>query len=324
MNSVNYYDLLGVPPTANTKEIRKVYFQLSKILHTDKSGGNTTHLQQHLNSAKEILLDEDKRKQYDRELKIKGCGGKENVQQVNSLREQLRDLQRKYWQSQEESRRRDIELRQVRRESRSQVRVNEEQARRHQDEVQAMQRRHQDEMQAIQLDHCKKLHCPLCGLIPTLAFWLSGCCGRIFCESCLGDKQYSRCPNRDCWRDLCPKQWISNPLCYQSQIAEESTPCVHCGINVHKLDFSHKNVCVALNQRCFRCNGTGEVPGPFGKQNTCSVCFGQTISYMDSGPSVFCVMAKLPRPSCLVHYASVIDASKGRGHLVTDATAREQ
>ena len=266
----NYYDFLGVHPTANTQEIRKVYFQLSKILHTDKSGGNTTHLQQHLNSAKEILIDdENKRKQYDRELKnkSKGCGGKENNhQEVIHLRAEIFDLQRKYYQSQEESRRRDIELRQVRRE-------NEEQARRHQDEMQAIQH----EMQAIQLDRSKKIHCPLCDHIPTSEFWLSGCCGRIFCESCLGDKQHTRCPNSDCWKELCPNQWISNPLFYQSRIAKESRPCVHCGLNVHKLDFSHKNVCVALNQPCFRCNGTGEVPGPFGKPSTCFVCSGEKI-----------------------------------------------
>ncbi len=122
---MNYYDLLGVPPTADTTEINKIWKQLSIIIHPDKSNGKTTHLQQHLNTAKEILLDENKRKQYDMELKSKGCGGKENNQEVNRLRDQIRDLQRKYWQSQEESRRRDIELRHVRRESRAQVRMNE-------------------------------------------------------------------------------------------------------------------------------------------------------------------------------------------------------
>ena len=41
-----------------------------------------------------------------------------------------------------------------------------------------------------------------------------------------------------------------------------------------------------------------------------------------NGRSVFGVVVKLPR-SCLVH-ALVIDASKGRGHVVSDVTAREQ
>lgn len=292
---MNHYELLGVPPTADTTEIKKRWKQLSIIVHPDKSNGIcTTHLQQHLNTAKEILLDENKRKQYDRELKSKGCGGKENNQEVNRLREQLRDLQRKYFQSQEESRRRDIELRQVRRESRSQVRMNEEQARRHQDEMQAIQRLHQHEMQAIQLDHCKKIHCPLCDHIPTLAFWLSGCCDRIFCESCLGDKQYSRCPNSDCWKDLCPKQWISNPPFYQDLIAKESRSCEFCGMNVHKLDFSHKNVCVALNQRCFRCNGTGEVPGPFGTPSTCFVCTGKKFLHGEWTKCFLCSETKVP------------------------------
>jgi hypothetical protein len=52
----NYYDFLGVRPNADSTEINKSWKQLSIIIHPDKSNGRTTHLQQHLNTAKQILL----------------------------------------------------------------------------------------------------------------------------------------------------------------------------------------------------------------------------------------------------------------------------
>ena len=62
-NTTHYYEILGVPKTATQEEIRKAYRKLVKIKHPDK-GGNEQEFQE-LQTAYDILSDENKRKVYD-------------------------------------------------------------------------------------------------------------------------------------------------------------------------------------------------------------------------------------------------------------------
>ena len=62
------YERLGVSSNASQLEIKKGYGTMSKKWHPDKNLGNKEHATkkfQEINQAKEILLDEEKRKIYD-------------------------------------------------------------------------------------------------------------------------------------------------------------------------------------------------------------------------------------------------------------------
>lgn len=66
---VNLYDLLGVKKNATKEEIRKAYKKQIMYWHPDKNkSSNASEITAKLNEAKEILLDDDKRKKYDEEL----------------------------------------------------------------------------------------------------------------------------------------------------------------------------------------------------------------------------------------------------------------
>lgn len=59
----NYYEILGIPKTANEQDIKKAYRALSLKHHPDR-GGDTSVYQQ-INEAYEILSDPGQRQQYD-------------------------------------------------------------------------------------------------------------------------------------------------------------------------------------------------------------------------------------------------------------------
>ena len=78
MNNVLLYTRLGVYPSSNKEEIKKAYNKLSKIYHPDKNLNNINYSQKkftELVEAKDILLDSDKRKDYD----LNGLNGLDDI-----------------------------------------------------------------------------------------------------------------------------------------------------------------------------------------------------------------------------------------------------
>jgi curved DNA-binding protein CbpA len=59
----NYFDILGIPYTANDLEINKAYKQMAHKYHPDKEGGSNDKFIE-INKAKNILLDPNKKKEY--------------------------------------------------------------------------------------------------------------------------------------------------------------------------------------------------------------------------------------------------------------------
>lgn len=76
----NYYEVLGVKKGATKREIKKAYRQLSLKWHPDKNPSPEAHEKfTEITNAYEVLVDEEKRKTYDRHgeegLKKQGGGG---------------------------------------------------------------------------------------------------------------------------------------------------------------------------------------------------------------------------------------------------------
>lgn len=63
----DYYKVLGIAPSANTKELNEAYRKLAFLYHPDRNQNNpeATKKMQEINEAYAILSDSSKRKQYD-------------------------------------------------------------------------------------------------------------------------------------------------------------------------------------------------------------------------------------------------------------------
>ena len=63
---INYYDLLGIDKNASNDEIKKAYRDNAKKWHPDlNKDPKAPEMAKKINDAKDILLNEDKRKEYD-------------------------------------------------------------------------------------------------------------------------------------------------------------------------------------------------------------------------------------------------------------------
>ncbi|XP_033742693.1 protein tumorous imaginal discs, mitochondrial-like isoform X2 [Pecten maximus] len=73
----NFYDVLGVPKNADTKQIKKAYYELAKKYHPDvnKNDNNAAAKFQEVSEAYEVLSDDSKKRQYDTFGTTSGAGG---------------------------------------------------------------------------------------------------------------------------------------------------------------------------------------------------------------------------------------------------------
>lgn len=64
---MNYYELLGVAPSASTEEIRSAYRKLALKYHPDRNPGNKEAESKfkEISEAYDVLADVDKRRRYD-------------------------------------------------------------------------------------------------------------------------------------------------------------------------------------------------------------------------------------------------------------------
>lgn len=67
MQFIDYYEVLGVPKTADTKDIKKAYRKLARKYHPDVNPNDPEAKKkfQQVNEANEVLSDPEKRKKYD-------------------------------------------------------------------------------------------------------------------------------------------------------------------------------------------------------------------------------------------------------------------
>ena len=61
----DYYEVLGIDRTASQDEIKKAYRKLSRKYHPDIAGAEFEEKFKEVNTAYEVLSDDDKRRMYD-------------------------------------------------------------------------------------------------------------------------------------------------------------------------------------------------------------------------------------------------------------------
>ena len=71
----DYYQILGIPKNASKDDIKKAYRHLAHKFHPDKTGGNEEKFKE-INEAYHILIDDNKRAEYDHYGRVfSGAGG---------------------------------------------------------------------------------------------------------------------------------------------------------------------------------------------------------------------------------------------------------
>lgn len=79
---INYYELLGVKNNASKEEIRLKYKEQIKKWHPDINKNNEAiEVSKKLNEAKSVLLDDEKRKEYDIYLNNISANGYQNIKE---------------------------------------------------------------------------------------------------------------------------------------------------------------------------------------------------------------------------------------------------
>jgi molecular chaperone DnaJ len=78
--STNYYQILGLNNTSNSKEIKKSYYKLSFIHHPDRGGEQQLFVK--INEAYNVLIDEKLREEYDKSSKF-GSNYDESIEFLN-------------------------------------------------------------------------------------------------------------------------------------------------------------------------------------------------------------------------------------------------
>lgn len=79
---INYYELLGVKSDAKEDEIRKKYKEQIKKWHPDiNKDSNSIEITKKLNEAKNVLLDNNRRKEYDNYLNNIYVNGYKNIKE---------------------------------------------------------------------------------------------------------------------------------------------------------------------------------------------------------------------------------------------------
>ena len=76
---MNYYEVLGLPRDASERQIKDTYRALLKIYHPDHFSGDKAHANQkvrELNEAYQVLVDPQRRKEYDLTLRRNESDGK--------------------------------------------------------------------------------------------------------------------------------------------------------------------------------------------------------------------------------------------------------
>ncbi|SFQ48766.1 SH3 domain-containing protein [Hymenobacter arizonensis] len=93
----NYYDLLGVSPTASEAEIKQAYRRLSIKFHPDKNEGDAyfEEMFKQINEAQEVLLDHTKRGAYNAKLNSFAQQQARVASEQARLRREREELQRK-------------------------------------------------------------------------------------------------------------------------------------------------------------------------------------------------------------------------------------